>query len=177
LSSKRGSRELEGPAQVRLQAVAAPDATDGRGTQPQVLGQRAGAPVGGVDGLVVQRGVQDARLHLSRNGGGPTRARRVLAKRIDACVQKPLTPQRHLAAIKTRLDRDVLVLPALGGKQDYERTLLESGLHAPALGQHTKLPRGALVQFNRLGNPHRSSLLGDWSMPWQLSSITSRALH
>ena len=32
-------------------------------------------------------------------------------------------------------------------------------------GQHPKLPLRLRIQFDRLGNPHRSSLLGDWSMP------------
>jgi len=125
----------------------------------------------------MQCGVHDPRLHLGRDRCRPTRARRVLAKRIDATVQEALAPQRHLATIEARLDSDVLVLPTLGGQQDHERALLKPSLHSPALGQHTKLPLGALVQFDRLGNPHRSSPRGDWSMPARISSTTSRALH
>ena len=119
--------------------------------------------------------MHDSRLHLSRDRGRPPRARRVLAKRIDATVQEALAPQRHLAAIKADLNGDVLVLQTLGGQQDYQRPLMKSYLNSSALGQHAKLPLGVLVQFDRLGNSHRSSLLGDWSR--QLSSITSRALH
>jgi hypothetical protein len=125
----------------------------------------------------MQSGVHDPRFHLRRDRSRPARARRVLAKRIDAAFQKTLAPQRNLAAIEARLDSDVLVLQTLGGQQHHERPLLQPGLNSPALGQHAKLPLGVLVQFNRLGNPHRSSLLGDWSMPSQISSITSRALH
>jgi class 3 adenylate cyclase len=173
----RIARDLEGPAEVRLQAVALPDPTHGRGTRAQVLGQRAGAPVRGVGRLLMQRDVHDARLHLSRDRGRTTRARRVLAKRIDAAVQETLPPQRHLAPIQPDFDCDVLVLLALGGKQDHLRPLLQSGLYAAAPCQNTKLALGVLVQFNRFGNPHRSRLLGDWSMLRLISSITSRALH
>jgi hypothetical protein len=143
----------------------------------QVLGQRAGAPVRGVGRLVVQRGLHDPRLHLGRDRGRPTTARRVLAQRIDAAVKEALAPQRHLAPIQARLDGDVLVLPTLGGQQNHERSLLQSRLHRSAFGKHTQLPLGELIQFDRLGNPHRSSLLGRWSMPSHLSSTTSRALH
>jgi len=66
---------------------------------------------------------------------------------------------------------------ALGNQQDHQRPLLKPNLYSTALGQHTKLPLGVLVQLNRRCNPDRSSVLGDWSMPRQTSSITSRALH
>ena len=58
-----------------------------------------------------------------------------------------------------------------------QRALLQPSLHCAALGQHTKLPLGVLIQFNRLGNPHCSNLLERLSMPTNISSITSRALH
>ena len=59
----------------------------------------------------------------------------------------------------------------------HKRPLMKPSLYSQALGEHTKLPLGVLVQLNRLGNPHRSSLLGGWSMPGTMSSTTSRALH
>ena len=71
----RIARELEGAAQVRLQAVALPDAADGRRTNTQMVGQRAGAPVRGVDRLAMQRGLHDARFHLRRDRDRPTCAR------------------------------------------------------------------------------------------------------
>ena len=82
------ARELEAAAQVWLEAVALPNAADGRGAQALMLGQRAGAPVGDVDGLVTQRGMHDPRLHLGRERGGATRC----AERIDASVQEALAP-------------------------------------------------------------------------------------
>jgi hypothetical protein len=90
---------------------------------------------------------------------------------------KALAPQRHLASIQVRLHGNVLVLPPLGGQQDHECSLLEPGLHSSTFGEHTQFPLGVLVQFNRLGNSHRSSLLRDWRRPPTISSETSRALH
>ncbi len=159
------TRQLEAAAQVRLEAMAVPNAADGRGTRSKMLGQCAGAPVGGVDWSLMQRGMHDARLHRRRDRGGSTCARSILAKRIDAAVQKTLTPQRHLPAIEPRLERDVLVLPACGGHQDHERSLLKPSLHSPALGQHTKLPLGVLVQFNRLGDPLFDAIAFDFLAP------------
>ena len=159
----RIARDLEASAQVRLQAVALPDAAHGRSARAQVLGQRAGAPVRGVGRLLMQGDVHDARLHLGRDRRGASRTWRVLAKGIDAAVREALPPQRHLAAIEADLDGDVLVLQAPGGQQNDLRPLLKPSLHSTALGQRTKLPLRVLIQFNRLGNPHDSSLLGHWS--------------
>jgi hypothetical protein len=166
----RIARELEAATQMRLEPVALPDTAHGRRARAQVLGQRAGAPVGGVDRPFVQRDVHDARLQLGRHRGWASRARRVLAKRIDATVQEALAPQRHLASIQTRLHGNVLVLPPLGGQQDHECSLLEPGLHSSTFDEHTQFPLGVLVQFNRLGNSHRSSLLRDWRRPPTISS-------
>jgi hypothetical protein len=91
--------------------------------------------------------------------------------------KEALAPQRDLAPIQARLDGDVLVLPPLGSQQHHERALLQSGLHRAALGKHPQFPLGDLIQFNRLGNSHGSSLLERMSMPMELSSANSRALH
>jgi hypothetical protein len=134
-----------------------------------------------VTSMVARRGtvalLQDVRLHFASDGGCATRARRVLSQRVDATLLEPMTPQRHLTSIQRNLDGDVLVLPALGCQQDHTRSLLKPGLDTPLLGQASQLALGRAIKFDRLGNSHRFSLLGRWSMPNQLSSITSGALH
>ena len=57
-----------------------------------MLGQCAGAPVGGVDRPVVQRGMHDARLRFGSDRRGASRARCVFAKCIDAAIQEALAP-------------------------------------------------------------------------------------
>ena len=125
------------------------------------------APVRGIDGPAVQRDVNDARLHLGRDRGVWTRTRSVLAQSIDAAVQETLTSQRHLAPVEPDLHCEALILSAIRGEQDHACPLLQPSLHSPGLGKHTKLPLGRLVQFDRHGDPHRSSL-GDWGVPAQI---------
>ena len=172
----RIARELEGPAQVRLQAVVAPDAADGGGTHAQVFGQRAGTPVGGVDGLVMQCGVHDPRLHLGRDRCRPTRARRVLAKRIDATVQEALAPQRHLPSIELDLGGYVLVPPTPGRQQDHSGALLHARFDAPASGQDAQLPLGLRAQFDLLRNSHRSHLL-ELERTTNINSVNCGSVH
>ena len=83
----------------------------GRDAHAQMLGQRSGAPLGGVDRLVIQRDVHDTRLHRSGHYGEAPRA-----QRIDPPCQEGLAPQRNLSAIKTNPDSNVLVLQAICGK-------------------------------------------------------------
>lgn len=92
-------------------------------------------------------------------------------------VPVPRLAHRDHAAVQASRNGNILVCPTLGGQQHHERSLLEPGLNRSVFGDHTQLELGALIQFNRLGNPHRSSLLERLSVPTQLSSITSRALY
>jgi hypothetical protein len=43
---------------------------------------------------------------------------------------------------------DVLVLPAFGRQQNYAGSLLNPGLHAPALGQNSQRTFELRIQFN-----------------------------
>jgi hypothetical protein len=61
-------------------------------------------------------------------------------------VQKPPPPQRHLPPIEFDLGRDVLVLPALGGKKDRACALLHAGFDASAFGQDAQLLLGLRIQ-------------------------------
>jgi hypothetical protein len=72
---------------------------------------------------------------------------------------------------------DVLVLPALSGQQHDAGSLLNSSLDAAPLGKNKQFVLRRGIQLDRLGNSHRSSLLGGWSMPREISSITSGAVH
>ena len=124
-----------------------------------------------------QRDVDDARLHLGRDRRRAPGPRCVLSQRVDAAVEKPLAPPRDLAPIQIDFDRDLVVLPATGGQKNQSGTLLKPGVDPAALGQRPQFTLCSGVQFNRLRNSHRSSPLGRWNMPRQLSSATSRALH
>jgi hypothetical protein len=108
----------------------------------QVLGQRARAPVRGVDRLFVQRGVHDARLDLRRDSGRAATARGVVAQCIHAVGQE--TPARHcnLAPVQASLDDAVRVLPPIGSEQNDQRSLLQPSLHRAALGKPAKLSHG-----------------------------------
>jgi hypothetical protein len=151
----RISRDLEGTAQVGLQAVATPGRAHRCGTDPQVFGQRARTPVRGVGRLLVQRGLNDARLHLRHHAGRPTRPRRVLAQRVDTTFEEAGPPERDLPAVEAHLCSDLLVLPSLGRQQHDARTLLKTHLDALALRQHPQFPVRLRIQLDRLGNPHR----------------------
>jgi hypothetical protein len=74
-------------------------------------------------------------------------------------LQESTAPQGHLATVEMNFECDLLVLPALGSQKDHLSALLKTGLDAPALGQRSQLALGRDIQFNRLCNSHRSSLL------------------
>lgn len=109
--------------------------------------------------------------------GRAATARGVLAQRIDTAGEEALAPHRNLAPAQASFDGDALVLSTLSSEQNDQRSLLQPGLHRAALCKPAKLPQGVLVQLDRLGNSHSSSLLKRLSMPMTVSSITSRALH
>src|SRR5437867_3091562 len=173
----RIARELEGACQMRLDSIAPPDSANHGCAQSQVLGQSAGTPVRRRRWLGMQGHLQDLRLQLGRHGGRTTRARRVLPQRIDATLQEPASPQCDLTAIQADIDGDLLVLPALRSQQDHSSPLLKPRLDTPALGQHPQFALGTSIQFDLLGNPHRSSLLAYSSMPREISSLTFTPLH
>ena len=83
------------------------------------------APVRGRRRFGVQCGLDDACLHLGRDRGCAARAWGVLAKCLDATLQEPPAPQRDLAAVQMNLSGNLLVLPALGSKQDHRGSLLQ----------------------------------------------------
>src|SRR5207244_12663339 len=135
------------------------------------------APVRRGGWLLMQRRVDDARLHLGRHARRASRTRSVSQQRLYAALAKAPSPERHLPPIKLHLSSDLLVLPALGGQQDCARTLLHSRLHTPAFGQDAQLTFDLPTQFDLLGNSHRSTLPPPSSMQLQISSVNYGALH
>lgn len=142
-----------------------------------MCGQGARAPVGGRGRLLVQRRVDDARLDLGRHARCASRTRSVSPQRLDAAVQKTPPPQRHLPPIELDFGGDVLVLPTLGSQKDQACSLLHPRFYPPALGQDAQLPLGLRIQFDLVGNSHRSSLLEHLSLHLQISSFNYGAPH
>jgi hypothetical protein len=119
---------------------------------------------------------QMSRLHLGRDGGRAPRARCVLAQRIDAALQEPLAPQRHLTTVQSNLVGDVLVLPAWAASRSRERAAERLRLDASALGQDPQLALGhassSIVSATRIAP-------ASWALEYAevISSTTSSALH
>ncbi|MEO8923665.1 MAG: hypothetical protein ABI330_12730 [Caldimonas sp.] len=114
-----------------------------------------------------------------------------MQQRLDTAFNEAPAPQRDLASIEIDLNGNVLVLPALSGKQNHSGALLHTSLNAPALGRCAAPARPARpsacawkmrpldlrVQFDTVGNSHRSSLLERMSVQHDISFINSSALH
>ncbi|KWT70558.1 hypothetical protein APY03_6695 [Variovorax sp. WDL1] len=96
---------------------------------------------------------------------------------LHPAFQEALAPQGHLAAIQIDLGGDVLVLPALGGQQHDLGALLNTSLHAASSRQGRQLSFDNNIQFDPWGNAHGCDLHPSRSVPHQISSIISSALH
>ena len=99
--------------------------------------------------------MHDPRLHFRADGRGPPGARRVLAQRVDATLQKAAAPQGDRAPVEADFDSDLLVLPAFGGKQNKLRTLTKTRFNAALPRQSTQFLLRLRIESDRLRNSHR----------------------
>lgn len=172
----RIARALGSPAQMRLQAVVAPDIEDHCGPQSLVGSERSRAPVRGVGRRLVQRQPDDPRARFGIDHGRATRAGCILAQRFDATGDEAMPPYRDLPAVEIDPGANLRVSLTLGGYQHDIRLLLQPRLDATTSRQRSKLQHGRLVQLDALDGSHRSNLLSDSIMSW-LRRAVSRALH
>lgn len=66
---------------------------------------------------------------------------------------------------------------ALGSKKDHARALRHGSLAAPAIGQDAQLPLELRIQFDLVGNSHRSNLLQRSSVHSNSSPLTLGEPH
>lgn len=136
--------ELEVLHAVRLDPTGLPDTVDGHAADPQLAGQGARGPVGGVRRRAPQGGLDDgADLRIGQGGGAP-RAGGVLLDPREAKGQEPSSPEGHRVGLGVKLQGDGIVLGALGGPQDDAGTQDEAVRRGATAG-----PRGQLSVFFR----------------------------
>src|SRR5436305_6239638 len=124
--------ELEGPDQVRLQAMAFPDPADGARTQPHHLGQTATAPVGSLCRLLLRGLAHHLLDHLFGNRLLPPRPRGIFLDASDPILDKAATPKTDRPACRSEELSDLAVLLALGAQQDDPRSLYHTHGSTPS---------------------------------------------
>jgi len=118
LDELRVAGELEGFHSMRLQAVCIPDPLDRRRRNPGHLGHRATAPVRGVVGLRVPRGVHDPLHEVGRIDGLPAAAGFNLRERLGPAGSKPLSPQDHRRTADREFLGDAVIWDPFPGQQN-----------------------------------------------------------
>jgi hypothetical protein len=147
---------------MRLQAERAPDAGNGRLTQPDLRRHRAGAPVRGIAGGRFQ-GQRHDLFHV-RIGNLPRRARpRLIEQAVQPLHEKSPTPLADGLLLHPRLARDGGVRLARGAREDNARAQRDGlGRRAPTRPplQRVVLLGSQRQRRHRTSCAHESSCYG-----------------
>jgi hypothetical protein len=178
LRESRVVAHLEGPDQVRLQPIGAPDAADHRGIGPQHISERACAPMGGVGGLLLSGQLDDLPDKLVACLGRAPAPRRVFLDPRDPPFSVPIAPATDRGAGDTEFDRDILVLPASSGPQDDPGPLYQSGFGTTTAGPPLEGCLVFVAQREYTGASHGNILLPEENTHrGKISFMNSDTLH
>ncbi len=158
LDEVRVVAHFEGPTQVWLQPVGSPDPADHRTVRAQRFGEAAGAPVSGISGLLLRHRDDLVDQFLACPGRSPTTGC-VSLDPGDAALGEAIAPAAHRGAGDTEFHGDVLVLPAIGGKQDDAGPLDQSSLGTASPGPMLQGRSILVCQRDCAGASHRHILL------------------
>jgi hypothetical protein len=139
--------DLEGPRQVWLQAVGAPDTAYGSLAHARSFRHAAGTPLRGVGWLARRRQFYDPRRFSIRHRPSASRSRCILQESFFATVKKAISPASNFFRSYAELGGDFLVLQAIGCAKDDARTLYQPRRKRPPPGllfQHGAILRTQL---------------------------------
>ena len=179
VSAFRGPvQDLEAAHQVRLESVRVPVAHHGTGTDAQLGGHLARAPVRGCLGLAL-RGQLHQLWHVDLHGRRATR--QITFDAFKARFDVALAPARHLHAPHAQLFGDVLVLQPLSGQQHDACTLRQAHARALRTRQLRQLLLLLFTEYDDRGNSHLLAPIhtevDHWNKAIHLSSIKNQTLH
>jgi len=164
--------ELEGFDAMRLEAVLAPDSSDGRSADPFGPGHRVGGPVRGVR----RRGLRGAFNDSANFPRQPRRAMttapgRVFGNAVDAQIEKPPAPKRDGLPPRFDFSGDLLVLETVAGKENHPRPLGKANANGFGVGNGAKVVLLNVRENNGSGDTHEMVPPISGTRPRRLGSL------
>ena len=118
LLEPRVAAQFEGPDQMRLEPIGFPHPVHERLGDPQLCGQAARTPMGGVLRRTLRRLADDLALNLLPLIPWTTATRQILLNATQAQLRKAAPPSAHGVRLDRHRGGDLLVRPAVGCQQD-----------------------------------------------------------